>query len=104
MQESNYNKLYQENSNLQEALVRESKSGTPPKTKASTGTNKPPALVGGISKKESLLDKEPSKGISASIESLDLLNNKCKSLEELIVKKDQENLELQKKIQDLEAH
>jgi hypothetical protein len=70
--------LYSENINLQEALVREAKTA-PNKSKQSGP--KVPTLVQATSKKESnsaVLDKDAV----IKSEAYELINNKCKSLED----------------------
>ena len=89
--------LYNENINLQEALVRESKGGAGPTTvkKEIAGIKIPlfvPAPSENTKKKEegAKQQEEPCKENQALQQLNDSLTTKCKAQEELLLKKDEE--------------
>ena len=93
-QENKYLQLYQENINLQEALVRESKGQD-----KNQKVQKMPSLVSGSK-------KDQNKELVLKTEQYEQLLTKSKEQEQIIVQKEQENKHLQKKMEDLveQAH
>eukprot|EP00347_Sterkiella_histriomuscorum_P016614 403352511 len=101
--EAKHLQLYQENANLQEALLRESKTNSNPIPKKQT-MPKPPLFVSSNSSSSQKSKQSESQSIQ-NLDQLDkneayeMLLNKCLAYEELIKKQDED---LKQKTQDIE--
>eukprot|EP00347_Sterkiella_histriomuscorum_P015370 403357272 len=96
-EEQKYLKLYQENMNLQEALIREAKSMSQPTKQKSTGPKAPVLFGNAPSKKQSEqtlgVDQNNSPNsttISNKSEAYEMMAQKCKSFEEMDKKREED--------------